>query len=100
MAGPYRGLGRPMIMGPMMNPGGRDPDGGSGREVLEPLVEDPRHYEVYTGDAGTDGFVCEGRRPRVKGFDDIMDKEQADRIERIFNPDLRPDYSGPDNDDY
>ena len=81
--GPFRG------MGPFH--GGMDSKGNS-KDVLEPLAEDPRYYEVYTGDPGKDGFVCVGRRPRVRGFDEMMDKEQADRIEGIFNPDAEYDY--------
>lgn len=48
------------------------------------------------------GYTCEGRRPRVAGFDDIERPAQADRIEEMFSEvtgfsERSPYYDGDDD---
>lgn len=57
---------------------GRDPN----KERTVVLRDGPRHLETGgTGNAGKDGYSVRARRPRARGFDEIVSPERADRIE-------------------
>lgn len=64
-----------------------------GQEICEPLAEDPRHYDSNSGDPKQDGYALLCRRPRVRGFEECLPVDEADRIEGIFD-DLGAPMSG------
>lgn len=61
----------------------RDPNEPVHLKPLNP--RDPRDLGSQgTGSIAHDGYDVVARRPRVRGMDDTVSPERADRIERIF----------------
>jgi hypothetical protein len=57
------------------------PNPPNGRERLRPLREDVRTLTEGEKDIAHAGYVRTCRRPRVRGFNEMVEREQADRIE-------------------
>ena len=55
-------------------------------EPLEPLNPKPKYLETEpAGDKAHAGYERIARRPRTRGYNEIVPEERADRIEGIFS---------------
>ncbi len=75
------------------------PNPPNSKERLRPLREDAR--TLTEGDKGIaeQGYTRLCRRPRVSGFNEMVDRDQADRIEGYMKG-MPPIMSDGDADDY